>query len=413
MKDIKDTPKLTFGQKLKNLWNYFTTYEKIWFISILVLAIVFAFLFPETDDPDYTVSIDKNTYVQSVSENDQFNTLDFTGTEGEFVIESLVINGETHDISSFTKYAEFTVEAGDEKTMSLTLPVALDKNSEIELICYEESEGGVLHVSAAGEAGSLFTAQISLEGGSGYTVTENPLDYLVSVKVVTALYLADVILNVACELLISKQSKWNFIVSLAVEVTEILICIVCAYRFATMASTLLFWIPCDIISFVMWNKHKDRDKEELTVVKKLTPWQDVLIIFGIIVWTVGIGYLLTLIEVEGGIFANNVRYKNIACYLDACVSAVGIANGLLILFRYREQWIAWYISAAIETVINIMAGQWILLVLKAGYFSNTTYGYILWTKYIREHNIKVVSSKDLHGKGNGAAPSEPPVAEIS
>ena len=36
-------------QKLKNLWNYFTTYEKIWFISITVLAFVFAIIFPEED----------------------------------------------------------------------------------------------------------------------------------------------------------------------------------------------------------------------------------------------------------------------------------------------------------------------------------------------------------------------------
>lgn len=50
MKDIKDTPKLTFGQKLKNLWNYFTTYEKIWYLSILVLAIVFCFVFPEDSE---------------------------------------------------------------------------------------------------------------------------------------------------------------------------------------------------------------------------------------------------------------------------------------------------------------------------------------------------------------------------
>jgi nicotinamide mononucleotide transporter len=28
-------------------------------------------------------------------------------------------------------------------------------------------------------------------------------------------------------------------------------------------------------------------------------------------------------------------------------------------------------------------GQWVLLVLKAGYFTNTTYGYIKWTKYIK------------------------------
>ena len=62
MKDIKDTPKLTFGQKMKKIWNYFTTYEKIWFITILVLAVAFSFIFPETDDPDYTLLIDKSTY---------------------------------------------------------------------------------------------------------------------------------------------------------------------------------------------------------------------------------------------------------------------------------------------------------------------------------------------------------------
>lgn len=396
MKDIKDTPKLTFGQKMKKIWNYFTTYEKIWFITILVLAVAFSFIFPETDDPDYTLLIDKSTYNAT---NDTFDTLDFTGTEGEFVIESIVINGEKHDISSFTKYAEFTVDGSDEKTLTLKLGkgMTLDKDSQILLICYEDSDGGQWVVSATNASGNkLFTTNVTLEvgDGDGYSITQNPLNYIIDVRWITVLYLLDVILNVACELLISKQSKWNFIVSLAVEVTEILICVVCMYRFATMVTTLFFWIPCDIISFIVWHKHPDEQKDELTVVKKLTPLQDVLIILGIVVWTLGVGYLLTLIEVEGGIFANNVALKNIVCYIDACASAVGIANGLLILFRYREQWIAWYICAALETVINIMAGQWILLVLKAGYFTNTTYGYIKWTEYIKQHNVRVVSSKD-------------------
>jgi nicotinamide mononucleotide transporter len=33
--------------------------------------------------------------------------------------------------------------------------------------------------------------------------------------------------------------------------------------------------------------------------------------------------------------------------------------------------------------MNIVMGQWVLLVLKLGYFTNTTYGYIKWTKYIK------------------------------
>lgn len=202
-------------------------------------------------------------------------------------------------------------------------------------------------------------------------------------SLIMALYLVDIFSNVLCELLISKQSKWNFMVSLLVEITEILICIVCAYRFATMAVTIFFWIPCDIISFVIWRRHPDREKKELTEVRTLRGWQEALLLLAIAAWTVGIGYLLTRIDPEYGILADNPVIENVVCYLDACCSAVGIANGLFILFRYREQWYAWYLCAALETAMNILAGQWVLLVLKAGYFTNTTYGYIKWTRYIK------------------------------
>ena len=67
---------------------------------------------------------------------------------------------------------------------------------------------------------------------------------------IMALYLLDTLLNIWCELLISKQSKWNFIVSVFVEMAEIGICVLLRYRFATMATTLFFWLPIDIISFI-------------------------------------------------------------------------------------------------------------------------------------------------------------------
>ena len=254
--------------KLKRLWNYFSTYEKIWFLSITVLAFVFAFLFPE-----------------------------------------------------------------------------------------EEANG--------------------VNGG-----------------IIMALYLLDTFLNITCELLISKQSKWNFMVSVLVELTEIAICIVLAYRFATMATTLFFWLPIDIISFISWHRHPDKKEEELTEVRTLTGLQEVLVILGIVIWTIGVGYFLTTLDL-GGDFIKNRNIEIIICYIDACVSAVGIANGVFILLRLREQWIAWYISAILEAAINILSGQWVLLVLKIGYLTNTTYGYIKWTKYIREHraaNKKIENS---------------------
>ncbi len=199
---------------------------------------------------------------------------------------------------------------------------------------------------------------------------------------IMALYLLDTFLNILCELLISKQSKWNFIVSVFVEITEILICILLAYRFATMATTLFFWLPIDIISFINWHKHPDKKDDELTQVRKLSGWGAVLIIAGIFVWTVVVGYLLSGLDITSDLFNGDKALANAVCYIDACASAVGVANGLFILFRFREQWIAWYICAALESVINIISGQYVLLVLKLGYFTNTTYGYIKWTRYI-------------------------------
>ncbi|MCM1290163.1 MAG: nicotinamide riboside transporter PnuC [Corallococcus sp.] len=390
-----------FVKRAKDLWNYFTLYEKIWYVSILVIAIVFAFIFPEDDTPTQLLQLDNSVFADV---DGTFTTLDFSGTDGEFVIDTIYIDnndgegekeyclidytGEFYDKA----YAEHTVDPAYPETLALKLPVAVNKNSKIRIECYEDSDGGKLALAITdGKGATLFSQTISFEEseGQGFKITSN--SFLVSAAVITFLYLMDVILNITCELLISKQSKWNFVVSLGVEIVEIIVCVVCMYRFATMVTTLLFWIPCDIISFVMWHRHPDRQKEELTVVKKLTWWQDILIVAGIAVWTVGVGYLLTLLEVDGGIFANNVAYKNVACYLDACASAVGIVNGVLILLRYREQWIAWYICAIIETVINIMAGQWILLVLKVGYLTNTTYGYIMWTRYIRSRKAETAS----------------------
>ena len=252
--------KTPFVRRAKNLWSFFTLYEKVWFFSILVLAVIFAFLFPEED-----------------------------------------VNG-------------------------------------------------------------------------------------VNGALIMALYLADTFLNILCELLISKQSKWNFIVSVFVEITEIAICVVLSYRFATMASTLFFWLPIDIISFFNWHKHPDQEKENLTRVRKLSGWMEAAVITGIVLWTVGVGYFLTTLDIGTDLFGGNELLEVIVCYLDACASAVGIANGVFILLRYREQWIAWYLSSLLEAAINILSGQYVLLVLKAGYLTNTTYGYIQWTKYIREHN---------------------------
>lgn len=257
--------KLNFKDKVKKIWDFFSTYEKIWFFSILTLSIIFAFIFPEEE-----------------------------------------VNG-------------------------------------------------------------------------------------VNGQIIMILYLLDTFLNVLCELLIAKQSKWNFLESLLVEICEIVLFIVLAYRFASMIITIFFWIPIDIISFINWHRHPDSEDKEVTKVRKLSGLTEVLVVSGIVIWTIGVGYLLTKMTTGTTLFAGKRNIEIWVCYFDACASAVAVANGIFILLRYREQWIAQILEALLEAAINILSGQFVLLILKVGYLTNSIYGYMHWTKYI---NHKSKDDKD-------------------
>ena len=208
---------------------------------------------------------------------------------------------------------------------------------------------------------------------------------------ILGLQLLYTVLNVTCELLISKQSAWNFIVSIFIEINEIAIFLLLAARFATMATVVLFWLPMDIASFILWKDHPDKENKALTEVRALSGWKLLAVIGGIIVWTAGIGSLLCYITdnlTVTTLFNGNRNIEIIVCYLDAMVSALDICNGTFILLRFREQWFAWYLEVIFDAAIWILSGQYFMLILTLGYLSNTTYGFIKWTRYAKEHKTK-------------------------
>ena len=83
----------------------------------------------------------------------------------------------------------------------------------------------------------------------------------ISGTVLTIVFLANALLGIMCELLTSKQSKWSFFIYIFVEIIEIAVCIMLAYRFSSMAVALLFWLPMHIVSFINWGKHEDKEQK--------------------------------------------------------------------------------------------------------------------------------------------------------
>lgn len=185
-----------------------------------------------------------------------------------------------------------------------------------------------------------------------------------------------VLANPICELLISKQSKWNFIVSIIfIEITESVLFFSLGY-YSTALISVIFWIPVDFISFLNWHKHPDEQVEILTQVKKLSWKQDILAVLAIAAFGFGVGYVLTLIPGAED------------TYLDAFCSAFGMANGLLLLFRYHEQWLAWIITLALDAALYIRSESYIMLITVFAMVVNTCYGFVKWLIYIKKHKAE-------------------------
>ena len=190
-----------------------------------------------------------------------------------------------------------------------------------------------------------------------------------------------VLANPVCELLISKQSKWNFIVSIVfIEITESVLYFSLGY-YSTALISVIFWIPVDFVSFLNWHKHPDEQVEVLTKVKKLSWKQDIFAVIAIAAFGFGVGYILTLIPGAED------------TYLDAFCSAFGMANGILLLFRYHEQWLAWIITLSLDAALYIRSESYIMLITVAAMVVNTCYGFIKWLIYIKKHKNEQLEQK--------------------
>ena len=184
--------------------------------------------------------------------------------------------------------------------------------------------------------------------------------------------------GITCELLLSKQTRWAFVVSfLFYDLTQTVIYIVNGY-YVNALYEIIFWMPILFVDFFAWNKMKDKENDDLTVVKKINWKLDLVLFFIILGVSLAIGALFTVISITAEGMSDY-------WWLDALGGALNVLNGLFILLRFREQWIPWIGVCIVEAVMWCISGRYVLLILSLGYLTNSIYGYIKWTKYIKTH----------------------------
>ncbi len=161
---------------------------------------------------------------------------------------------------------------------------------------------------------------------------------------------------------------------------------------------LFFFLPMQIIGFVLWSKHIKKTTVENN---KMTIWSFSFysIVLGLLwlifyylipVTDVGLHKLLGMQGDTGVQYNYPFQGPTIPHLLDAFTNAASITAQILMLKRYKEQWILWIIINIAQITMYAGVNTWglnIPMILMWGVFLlNSAYGFVLWSQ--REQRVK-------------------------
>jgi nicotinamide mononucleotide transporter len=137
----------------------------------------------------------------------------------------------------------------------------------------------------------------------------------------------------------------------------------------------VFYLVTMVWGIFIWKKNsvKNEDGTEDVKAKKFTPVMWVLSIVGTVIATIGMGFVLT-------------KIGSAQAYTDAATNVMAIFAQLLMVRRYREQWIWWLVIDLFCIKMWFVAGNWSMVAMYIAWTANCIYGWYNWSKLNKIQN---------------------------
>ena len=179
------------------------------------------------------------------------------------------------------------------------------------------------------------------------------------------------IAGILCVVLVSKGKISNYFFGLIFAYTYFYVSWGSNFL-GEMNTALYVYIPSQFIGYFMWKQNMQNDNGSKSVVAKaLTPkgWAILLV-------SVAIGTLcfVQALKAAGGSSTE----------LDGLTTIITVAAQLLMILRYREQWLLWIVLNVLS--IWLWNGQPAMYLMYSAYLLNSLYGYYNWTKLVKAEN---------------------------
>ena len=135
----------------------------------------------------------------------------------------------------------------------------------------------------------------------------------------------------------------------------------------------IFYLVTMIWGIFIWKKNSTVDNNGSSHVEalKFTPNMWVLSVLSTVACTLAMGYFLTTIGSH-------------QAYTDAATNVLAIFAQILMVKRYKEQWIWWLVIDVLCIKMWFVAGNWSMVAMYVAWTINCIYGWYNWTKLNKE-----------------------------
>ena len=139
----------------------------------------------------------------------------------------------------------------------------------------------------------------------------------------------------------------------------------------------VFYLVTMVWGIFVWKQNMEQNEDGTSDVKAkcFSIMQWVLSILGTIIATMIMGYFLTLIG-------------SAQAYTDAATNVMAIFAQLLMVRRYREQWVWWVVIDILCIKMWFVAGNWSMVAMYIAWTANCIYGWYNWSRLNRKQSLK-------------------------
>ena len=174
--------------------------------------------------------------------------------------------------------------------------------------------------------------------------------------------------GILCVVLVSKGKISNYFFGLIFAYTYFYVA--WGSNFLGEMNTVLYvYLPSQFIGYFMWKANmQNSDGGETMIAKALTikGWGTL-----IVVTTVGTLLFVQALQAAGGSSTG----------LDGLTTIITVAAQILMILRYREQWLLWIALNILS--IFLWAETPAMYLMYSAYLLNSLYGYYNWTKLVK------------------------------